>query len=177
MRISLFNLNSLLKKKQNYSEIRLPRTIESTIFEFFLLVEVLVAWVICGYLWAKVDTIPTHFNAQGEADAWGDPTVLIFFALMDALVLGLLAYSAYHPKMVNSTVKVVTIEQHLINARMVRVLGVIVGIMFILICLKMGGAIFGMSDRVFAISMFIIVLMILGVAVGFSIVIHLKRKR
>ena len=176
--IKLFN-SGLFKSKEKvtYSQIKLPRTIESTIFEVFMGLEVLIVWVICGYLWSKVDSVPTHFNAAGEPDAWGNPVMLIFFALLTAFTLGLLAYCAYRPKYVNSPVKPMTIEQFLLNARMVRVLGVIIGLLFIVISLKMGGAIIGISDPSFAFAMLFFVLAIMGVAIGFSILVHLKRPR
>lgn len=173
---SIFKLNGI-KKRKEYASVRLPRTIESTIFDAFIVLEVLVAWIIMAWLYVRIDIVPTHFNAMGKADAWGSHTMLIFMALIDAVVMGLLAYSAYHPKYINTPVKVVTEEQLMLNARMVRILALIIGLLFILIAIKMGGAIFGMSDPVFAMLMLCCVVALMGVAIGFSVYVHLRRPR
>lgn len=171
--IGLFNI----KKKNEYAHVRLPRTIESTIFDAFFVLEVLAVWIIFAWLYVRFDTVPTHFNAAGQADAWGSHGVLIFFALMDAVVMGLLAYSAYRPKYVNTPVKVVTEEQLLLNARMIRITALIIGLLFILIAIKMGGAIFGLSDRTFALLMMLLIVALMGVAIGFSVFIYYKRRK
>ena len=171
--IGLFNI----KKKNEYAHVRLPRTIESTIFDAFFVLEVLAVWIIFAWLYVRFDTVPTHFNAAGQADAWGSHGVLIFFALMDAVVMGLLAYSAYRPKYVNTPVKVVTEEQLLLNARMIRITALIIGLLFILIAIKMGGAIFGLSDRTFALLMLLLIVALMGVAIGFSVFIYFKRRK
>lgn len=171
--IGLFNV----KKKNEYAHVRLPRTIESTIFDAFFVLEVLAVWIIFAWLYVRFDTVPTHFNAAGQADAWGSHGVLIFFALMDAVVMGLLAYSAYRPKYVNTPVKVVTEEQLLLNARMIRITALIIGLLFILIAIKMGGAIFGLSDRTFALLMMLLIVALMGVAIGFSVFIYFKRRK
>ena len=176
IKFSIFKLKGNSNKKQ-YASVRLPRTLESTFFDGFIALEILVAWIIMAWLFVRIDVVPTHFNAMGEADAWGSHTMLIFMALIDAVVMGLLAYSAYHPKYINSPVKVVTEEQLMLNARMVRIMALIIGLLFILIAIKMGGAIFGMSDHVFAMLMLCCVVALIGVAIGFSIFVHLRRPR
>ena len=137
----------------------------------------LAVWIIFAWLYVRFETVPTHFNAAGQADAWGSHGVLIFFALMDAVVMGLLAYSAYRPKYVNTPVKVVTEEQLLLNARMIRITALIIGLLFILIAIKMGGAIFGLSDRTFALLMMLLIVALMGVAIGFSVFIYFKRRK
>lgn len=49
--------------------------------------------VLCGLTWAALygpnklpDRVPTHFNAAGQANAWGEPTGMI---LMPAIAIGL----------------------------------------------------------------------------------------
>ena len=171
--IGLFNI----KKKNEYAQVHLPRTIESTIFDAFIVLEVLAVWIISAWLYVRYETVPTHFNAVGQADAWGSHTMLIFMALMDTVVMGLLAYSAYRPKYVNTPVKAVTEEQLLLNARMIRITALIIGLLFILIAIKMGGAIFGLSDPAFAMLMMLLIVALMVVAIGFSVLIYFKRRK
>ena len=176
--MNLFNFKLFnIKKRDEYAHVHLPRTIESTIFDAFFVLEVLAVWIISAWLFVRFDTVPTHFNAAGQADAWGSHGMLIFFALMDAVVMGLLAYSAYNPKYVNTPVKAVTEEQLLLNARMIRIMGLIIGLLFILIAIKMGGAIFGLSDSVFAMLILLLIVALMGVAIGFSVLIYFKRRK
>lgn len=164
-------------KKNAYAQVHLPRTIESTIFDVFMALEVLVVWIIAAWLYIRFDKVPTHFNAAGQADAWGSHGALLFIVLIFTFCMGLLAYSAYHPKYVNTPFLLRTMEEHLLNARLIRIMALIIGLLFILIVMKMGGAVFGLSDTVFAMLMLLIIIAVLGVSAGFYCYIYFKRRR
>ena len=168
---------SLNKRKYDYSQVHLPRTLESTIFDAFMALEVLAVWLLSTWLYVKFDTVPTHFNAAGKADAWGSHGMLLFFALIATVCMAVLAYSAYHPKYVNTPLQLKTVEEHLINARLLRILGIIIGLLFIAIEVKMSGAVIGLSDRAFAMMMLLFVVAIMGVSIGFYAYIHFRFHR
>ncbi len=173
----MINLRGFKKKRYDYSQVHLPRTLESTIFDAFMVLEVLAVWIIAAWLFVRFDTVPTHFNAAGEADAWGSHGMLLFFALVATVCLALLAYSAYHPKYVNTPLQLKTVEEHLINARLIRILGIIIGLLFIAIEVKMSGAVIGLSDPAFAMMMLLFLVAIMGVTIGFYAYIHIRYRR
>lgn len=173
----MINLRGFKKKRYDYSQVHLPRTLESTIFDAFMVLEVLAIWAISAWLYMKFDTVPTHFNAAGKADAWGSHGMLIFFALTATICLAVLAYSAYHPKYVNTPMQLKTVEEHLLNARMLRIMGIIIGLLFIAIQVKMSGAVIGLSDPAFAMIILFLVVAIMGVTIGFYVYIHIRYRR
>ena len=173
----MINLRGFKKKMYDYSQVHLPRTLESTIFDAFMVLEVLAVWIIAAWLFVRFDTVPTHFNAAGEADAWGSHGMLLFFALVATVCLALLAYSAYHPKYVNTPFKLRSVEEHQLNARLIRIMALIIGLLFIAVVVKMGGAMFGLSDSAFALMMLCCIVAVLGVSIGFYAYIHFKYHR
>ena len=172
----MIKLNGL-SKKNDYAQVHLPRTLESTLFDVFIALEVLVVWLLAAWLFVRFDTVPTHFNAAGEADAWGSHSVLIFIVLVVTACQGLLAYSAYHPKYVNTPFKLRSVEEHQLNARLIRIMALIIGLLFIAVVVKMGGAMFGLSDSAFALMMLCCIVAVLGVSIGFYAYIHFKYHR
>lgn len=166
-----------LNKKNDYAQVHLPRTLESTLFDVFIALEVLVVWLLAAWLFVRFDTVPTHFNAAGNADAWGSHSILIFIVLVVTACQGLLAYSAYHPKYVNTPFKLRSVEEHQLNARLIRIMALIIGLLFIAVVVKMGGAMFGLSDSAFALMMLCCIVAVLGVSIGFYAYIHFKYHR
>ena len=164
-------------RRKEYAQVHLPRTIESTVFDAFMALEVLIVWGIAAWLYMRLDKVPTHFNAAGQADAWGSHGTLIFIVLIFTFCMGLLAYSAYHPKNVNTPFLLRTVEEHLLNARLIRIMALIIGLLFILIVVKMGGEVFGLSDAVFAKLMLLVIIAVLGVSAGFYGYIYYKYRR
>jgi len=169
--------NNGIRKNKEAENIRLPRTFESTAFDVVIALEALAVWLLAAWLFVRFDTVPTHFNMAGEADAWGSHGMLIFMALIATFTLGLLVYSAYRPKYVSTTMKNLTYDEYLIQARMVRIIGVIIGLLFILIIVKMGGAIFGLSDPAFGMLMLLTMLVLIGVSIGFTAYMYIRRRR
>jgi hypothetical protein len=78
---------------------------------------------------------------------------------------------------VNTPLQLKTVEEHLINARLIRILGIIIGLLFIAIEVKMSGAVIGLSDPAFAMMMLLFLVAIMGVTIGFYAYIHIRYRR
>lgn len=56
--------------------------------------------VVVGYA-ALPDEIATHFNVQGEADAWGSKSSIIWLTAMFVAMVGGLTWLSHHPRVFN----------------------------------------------------------------------------
>jgi hypothetical protein len=107
------------------------------ILEFIILClnMALLACTIVFYL-KSADTIGTHFNAEGMANAFGSRAAYWHIGLTGIVISGILVLAAYRPSLINQPVAVrpkSLPHQHRLMGEMVRLIAVDVSVMFILV--------------------------------------------
>lgn len=107
-----------------------------------------VGWAALLILWAMVlfnynatpDTIPTHFNTAGEADAHGDKTtLLVVCAIATVLFIGLLILNRY-PYLFNYTANITednAAAHYALATRMIRAMNICMMVIFIIVAFAM----------------------------------------
>lgn len=101
---------------------------------------IILLWILSTVAFFKMpDTIPTHFNAFGQADSYGNKeTICILPVIATIIFIGLTILNRY-PNIFNYTNKITeanAIYQYSIAARMLRFLKLIVAIIFTTIVLN-----------------------------------------
>ena len=130
-------------KKGN--KMKVNRTKEGTMFEVVCGVLVLIMWIVALVLYKNSpDTVPTHFDIAGNADATGDKFAIIIMAIVGTVVTAVSLLAAYKPdRMINIPFEVSTTVQYEKMVRMVRVLAVEMALLFIIVILMVGEKIVG----------------------------------
>lgn len=100
---------------------------------------IILLWMLALFAFLKMpDTIPTHFNASGQADKYGHKgTIFILPAIATIIFIGITILNHY-PHIFNYINKITeanAADQYLIAVRMLRFLKVLVAILFTVIVL------------------------------------------
>ncbi len=112
-----------MKLQNNKLKVHVGRTLEGTLFEIAFLVLAILVWAVIVWLMSRApETVPTHFNVAGKADAWGSPSTILFTCIVTTVVGASLLLAAYFPHTVNLLVEVKTPRQVALVIRMVRVM-------------------------------------------------------
>ena len=117
----------------NVQHVRLPRTLESTIFEVVALFLVIAMWVLVILMYRHApETIPTHFDLKGNPNNEGSRLVLLVMAGIGTILVILTMACAYVPtKAVKQDIKLVNQRQFILASRMVRCIGLLTCLLFI----------------------------------------------
>ena len=131
-----------LFNEQRPSEIynvRLPVTWTDRILEFAALLLLLAMWIVAAVLWRELDgtAVATHLNLSGEVDARGEASSLLVITACWTLVMLLVGFSAYRPRLMNPSTRITTVKQLKLVVTQVRVMNIILGIMGICLVLSM----------------------------------------
>lgn len=120
--------------------IRMGRTLESTIFEAVSLLLIIATWVVAVWMYRHApETIPTHFDFEGNPNSEGSRMVILLIAgLSSILTLGLMACAYMPTYVVNPPTKLKTPRQYILAGRMVRIIALVTGLLFISTILMMG---------------------------------------
>ena len=119
--------------------VRLPITWTDRILEFAALSTNLAMWVVAAILYRQYvgQEVATHIKLSGQVDSTGDPSSMLFIAGMWTLVMLVIGFSAYRPRLINPPTKITTVKQLKLLVTQTRVLNIIIGIMGICILLAM----------------------------------------
>ena len=157
----------------NGESLRVRRTKESTIFELVALVLLIALWTLAISMYRHApESIPTHFDLEGNANNYGSRLTLLVIAGVGTLIGVLMMASAYAPKqMTNVPMTINNMRQVNILSRMLRIMGIVmILLMMSLICM------IGYPEaRLPRICMMVLVGVIVVVPVGFTIAARSKK--
>lgn len=101
-RIKTKSVNEMLTKGGS-GNVKLPRTLESTIFEVVWVAVTVATWIVILRETKSVEEpVPTHFDLEGNPNGYS--SLLVFYLIMALLSAGsafLMFYVAYRPRLVN----------------------------------------------------------------------------
>lgn len=131
-----------LFNEQRPSEIynvRLEVTWTDRILEFVALLLLLAMWVVAAVLWREMagSEIALHMSLDGEVNQTGDPASLLIVTGCWTLVMLLVGFSAYRPRLMNPSTRISTVKQLKLAITQVRGMNIILGIMGICLLLSM----------------------------------------
>ena len=120
--------------------VRMPRTLESTIFEVVALFLVIAIWVVAILMYRHApETIPTHFDLAGNPNNEGSRLTLLVLAGIGTLLTILLMACAYVPTTaVKRDIKLVNQRQYVLASRMVRCIALLTCLLFLCCILMIG---------------------------------------
>jgi uncharacterized membrane protein len=129
--------------------------------------------VLTGVLYSKApDTVPTHFNWAGDADSWGGK---VFYWILAAIMLvGMIicASAAYNRKLVNLPIRLkepVFYRQIGLISRMCRIMTIAFGFIWLAVLLAMSASFIGMPEDVSVALIPLSVMLMLGVAMFYTL--------
>ena len=119
--------------------VRLPVTWTDRILEFVALLLLLAMWVVAAILWRESagDPVALHMNLAGEVDKEGEPVSLLIITACWTLVMLLVGFSAYRPRLMNPSTRISTVKQLKLAVTQVRGMNIILGIMGICLLVSM----------------------------------------
>lgn len=127
-----------------------PITVADRVLEFVALAMAITLLVLTGVLYAQApDTVPSHFNAAGEADDWSGKGIYWGMAAMFLLGMILCAVAAYNRNMVNLPIRLkeaVFYRQIGLIGRMCRIMTLCMGLIWLTVLLSMSSSILGISS-------------------------------
>lgn len=167
-----------LRKRDRGERVVLPRTLEGTIFEVVCAVLLLALWVFILLAWSHLpEQIPTHFNAEGEANRYGERWEILLIGGVGTFAVILMLVSAYFPKMINTPIRPSSMAEYKEMARMVRIQAVLFIGLFFTIVANMASVYTHLSHRVFMFQLlFWVGLIFLSTIVGLIKIYALKRQ-
>ncbi len=75
-----------------------PQTLPEWLLELAAAGALLAQWVVVLTAWPELpDRVPQHFNAAGEADAWGSKAALLLMPLLNTAVCALMTFVSRFP--------------------------------------------------------------------------------
>jgi len=127
------------KRPDDILNVRLPVTWTDRIMEFAALSTLLALWVVAAILYRQSlgSEVALHMSANGEVDELASPDSLLIVAGMWTLVMFVLGFSAYRPRLINPGTKITTVRQLKLMVTQVRVMNIIMGFIGICILLSM----------------------------------------
>ena len=122
------------------------------------------------------ERIPVHFNSVGEPDGWGGKGMIFMLSALGVVVMAICSAAAYNYKMVNlpfSLNPACLSQQVTIIGRMMRVLSVLCGLLFIALMLMTAAPQWGMQSVFF--SFFLIVMAgMMVVLIVYTVLVYKK---
>lgn len=160
-----------------FSFVKLERIARVTVIDRILelislvLAICLVILSILFYL-KSPEQVPVHFNAAGKVDGWGGKNMYFFLMLLGLLAIAICNYAAYNHKMVNlpTRLKPECLPQQLtLLGRMMRLLAIWIGVIFITILFSMFAPQLGIRTEDWSFVPLIWILVMTGLFVVYSI--------
>lgn len=125
------------------------------------------------------DLVPVHFNALGEADRWGDKDAIFELLAFGMAIMAICSVAAYNYKMVNLPFflnPACLAQQATIIGRMMRILSVLCGLLFVVLMLMTAIPQWGMRS-VLVFLLWAIVAGITVVLIVYTVWIYRKGRR
>lgn len=135
----------------------------------FLLLVVIVVSVYGTIVFPE--TIPVHFSAGGEADAWGSPAMLLIFPVISTILYFLFTWLAKIPSKLNYPVVVTKVNAerlYMLSRRMLLVLLLCINLLFLIIIGGVYMVVYGYADGLHPWFFFLALALTLG-PVGYYI--------
>ena len=127
------------KRSAEIYNVRMPATWTDRILEFAALLLLIAMWVVAAVLWRQAVGEESIFNLSfaKEMQEDGLPLSLLFTTCIWTVVMLLMGYSAYRPRLVNTPVRITTVRQLKLLVTQMRVMNIVLGIMGICLLLSM----------------------------------------
>lgn len=127
-----------------------PVTVADRVLELVALAMAVALLVLTGVFYAQApETVPSHFNALGEADGWSGKEVYWVMAVLFLLIMVISAAAAYNRKLVNLPIRLkeaVFYRQIGLIGRMCRIMTLCMGLIWLSVLLSMSSGILGISS-------------------------------
>jgi uncharacterized membrane protein len=127
-----------------------PITKSDRLLELLALVMGVVLLVLTGVFYVEApETVPSHFNATGEADGWSGKYIYWVMAVVFLLSMVLCATAAYNRNLVNLPIRLkepVFYRQIGLIGRMCRIMTLGMGLIWLAVLLAMSSEVLGFSS-------------------------------
>ena len=118
------------------------------------------------------DTVPSHFNAMGEANGWSDKSIYWIMAAVFVVSMIISASAAYNRKLVNLPVRLkeaVFYRQIGLIGRMCRIMTLALGCIWLAVVLSMSSSFLGIPSWGCALMFAVSLALILGTAFFYTL--------
>ena len=150
-----------------------PITLSDRLLELVAAAMAVCLLVLTGVFYSKApDTVPSHFNAAMEADAWSGKEVYWVLALIMLIGMAICASAAYNRKLVNLPVRLkpaVFYRQIGLISRMCRIMTVAFGFIWLAVLLAMSASFIGLPEDVTVTFIPVSVALMIGVALFYTL--------
>ena len=150
-----------------------PITLSDRILELVAAAMAVMMLILTGVLYSKApETVPTHFNFSGDADAWGSRGFYWILAAIMLVGMIICASAAYNRKMVNLPIRLkpeVFYRQIGLISRMCRIMTIGFGFIWLAVLLAMSASFIGMSEDVSVALIPLSVMLMLSVAMFYTL--------
>ena len=150
-----------------------PITLSDRLLELVAAAMAVCLLVLTGVFYSKApDTVPSHFNAAMEADAWSGKEVYWVLALVMLIGMAICASAAYNRKLVNLPVRLkpaVFYRQIGLISRMCRIMTVAFGFIWLAVLLAMSASFIGLPEDVTVTFIPVSVTLMIGVALFYTL--------
>lgn len=150
-----------------------PITVVDRILELVAAVMAVTLLVLTGMLYARApETVPSHFNAVGEADGWSDRSVYWIMAAVFLVCMVISAMAAYNRKLVNLPVRLKEAVFHRqigLISRMCRILTLAMGCIWLAVVLSMSSGFLGIPSWGCAVMFAVSLALVLGTAFFYTL--------
>lgn len=121
-------------------DLSIKQTAVTKIIQYLCLFFLIFQWIFTFYYYQKLpNTIPIHYNFQGEVDGYGSKIFFVITPIIATLIFAGLYFCEKYPKLFNFPVKLNennAIKQYEIAVSLVRKIQIFVQIMFAYISLS-----------------------------------------
>lgn len=136
-------------------------------------------WVLVIFYFAKLpDTVPVHFDAQGQPDAYGSKTTIVVLPVIAVMLFAGMTILNRYPHIFNYPVKITpenARRQYSIATRLVRILKLVVMFVFLIVGYLTIRTALGHASGlgVWFIPVFLV---LINVPLGYYIILALRKK-
>lgn len=150
-----------------------PITLSDRLLELVAAAMAVCLLVLTGVLYSKApDTVPSHFNASMEADAWSGKGVYWIMAGLFVVMMVISASAAYNRKLVNLPIRLkpaVFYRQIGLISRMCRIMTIGFGFIWLAVLLAMSASFIGLTEDVTITFIPLSVALMLGVVLFYTL--------
>ena len=113
-------------EKQARPKIRPPRTFLDRAFEAIAVIAMIAGIVLVVQAWGTLpQTIPTHFDAAGNADGWGPKIMILLLPVISVVMIPLMLILRHFPWISNTPIKITNKNAAYQYGLIVRLLGML----------------------------------------------------
>ena len=167
IRLRWFNFDVSRDRKNN------PITVVDRILEIAAAMMAVGMLVLTSVLYVQApDTVPSHFNAMGEANGWSDKSIYWIMAAVFVVSMIISASAAYNRKLVNLPVRLkeaVFYRQIGLIGRMCRILTLALGCIWLAVVLSMSSRFLGIPSWGCAVMFAVSLALVLGTAFFYTL--------